>query len=67
MNSVLDKTEQKVFRFEDAVLWHYWSGSYMLPVPGVVVRQEEDRVVIRAHIEGSVREFAVAPEELTMR
>jgi predicted membrane protein len=61
------RTEKPVFQFEDCVLWHYCSGNHILPIPGVVVRQEGDRVIIRARVEGNVRELAVAPEELTKR
>jgi hypothetical protein len=67
MNVILDRAEKKAFQFEDFVLWHYRSGNYILPIPGVVVRQEEGRVIIRARVEGHVREFAVVPEELAER
>jgi predicted membrane protein len=67
MNIVLDRTEKQVFQYEDFVLWHYRSGDYIFPIPGVVVRQEEKRVIIRARVEGNIRELAVAPEELTRR
>lgn len=67
MNLVLERTEKKVFHYEDFVLWHYCSGDYILPIPGVVVRQEGDRVIIRARVDGNIRELAVDPEELAKR
>jgi hypothetical protein len=67
MNLVLDRTEKNVFHYEDFVLWHYCSGNCILPIPSVVVRQEEGRVIIRARVEGIIRELAVDPEELTRR
>ena len=66
MNQIQDRTD-KVFHPHDLVVWHARSQQGSLPIPGVVVRQEEDHVVIRARLEGSVRELDVSPDELVER
>jgi transposase len=44
-------------------------SGHVLPkaIPGVVVRQQENQVIIRARVEGTVREIAVPPDELVER
>lgn len=65
-NQLQDRSE-KVFHSQDLVLWHAHAERRSLPIPGVVVRQEEHDVIIRARVEGSLREIAVSPDELVER
>ena len=58
---------EKIFHDHDLVLWHARAEKRSLPIPGVVVRQEEHDVIIRARVEGSIREIAVSPDELVER
>ena len=67
MNQVQERSERKVFHSHDCVLWHYRADNYDIPVPAVVVDEKEDTVVIRARVEGCVKEFVVASEELIER
>ncbi len=66
MNQIQDQSE-KVFHSQDLVLWHAHEERRSLPIPGVVVRQEEHDVIIRARVEGNVREITVSPDELVER
>ena len=66
MNQIQDRSE-KVFHSQDLVLWHTHAERRSLPIPGVVVRQDDHDVIIRARVEGSVREIAVSPDELVER
>ena len=66
MNQVQERSE-KVFHSQDLVLWHVHEEKRTLPVPAVVVRQEEHDVIIRARVEGNVRELVVSPDELVER
>jgi len=67
MNEVQENSTKKSFAYQDFVLWHYRSGNRSLPIPGVVVRQEANTVIIRARIEGVLAEFAVDADELIKR
>ena len=55
------------FHSEDLVLWHANDDKHSLPIPGVVVRNQEYDVVIRTCVDGTVREIAVSPDELVKR
>jgi hypothetical protein len=55
------------FHSEDLVLWYPHAEQRVLPVPGVVVRQQEHNVIIRTRVEGTVREIEVSPDELVKR
>lgn len=66
MNQVQDRSE-KIFHQQDLVVWHAQADRHPLPIPGVVVRQEDHNVIIRARVEGDVREIAVSPDELVER
>jgi hypothetical protein len=57
----------KVFHNHDLVLWHSRADKRSLPIPGVVIQQKEKNVVIRARVEGIVKEFEVSPDELVER
>ena len=67
MNPVQERVASKVFAPQDFVLWHYRTENRWLPIPGVVVRQEVGKVIIRVRIEGTLRELAVDPDELVKR
>ena len=67
MVNQLQERSEKVFHQQDLVLWHVLAERRALPIPGVVVRQEEHQVIIRARVEGMVREIMVSPHELVER
>ena len=67
MNQVQDRAERKVFHSQDFVLWHYRSDNHSIPVSAVVVDERDEKVIIRARVEGRVEEFAVDPNELIER
>ena len=66
MYQIQDGSENE-FHSEDLVLWHAHADNGSLPIPGVVVREEEHFVIIRTCVEGIVREVAVSPDELIKR
>ena len=66
MYQIQDRSENE-FQSEDLVLWYTHAEKRSLPIPGVVVRQQEHDVIIRTRIEGTVREIAVSPDELVKR
>jgi len=66
MNQTQDRLE-KDFHNQELVLWHPHNQKRSLVIPGVVVRQQENQVIIRARIEGKVKEIAVSPDELVER
>jgi hypothetical protein len=59
--------EKKAFHENELVTWHYQRERNCMPIPAVVIRQEPDNVVIRARIEGAMRELHVDPEQLDIR
>lgn len=67
MNQVQERKEKKVFDTQELVLWHYSMGNQSFPIPGVVVRQETDKVIIRARVNGMLKELVVDPSELLKR
>lgn len=59
---------QPEFQQDELITWHEYQGSKCVPVPGVVVRQEEqESVLIRTRVAGLVKELAVRPEQLAHR
>jgi len=66
MYQIQDGPENE-FHSEDLVLWHAHAVKGALPIPGVVVRQQEDDVIIRTRVDGTTREIAVSPDELVKR
>jgi hypothetical protein len=66
MYQIQDKLE-RAFHSQDLVLWHAHVERRSLPIPAVVVRQDEHDVIIRAYMEGKMREVAVSPDELVER
>ncbi|GHO84419.1 hypothetical protein [Dictyobacter formicarum] len=63
----LQEQSEKMFHDHDLVLWRSRSALRLLPVPGVVVREEADKIVIRARVDDRLQEFAVSPDELVAR
>lgn len=58
---------QEEFHPGDLVLWHDQQGKQVPPLPAVVVRQEPDGVVIKARVQGIIKELHVDPAELDER
>lgn len=67
MNQVQDRPEKKTFHSQDFVLWHYCTDNHSIPVSAVVVDERDEKVIIRARVEGRVEEFTVDPDELIER
>ena len=55
------------FSQKDLVTWHESYENKYIPVPGVVIRQESDGVIIKVRMQGVFRELHVAPRELVSR
>jgi len=56
------------FMSGDLILWYDQHENKPLPVPGVVIRQESpDSVLIKARVEGAMREVHVNSKELINR
>jgi ribosomal protein L35AE/L33A len=51
----------------DLVMWHYKNGGQQIPVPGVVVRNEGDQVIIKARMQDRAQEIAVGFDQLVTR
>jgi hypothetical protein len=66
MYQIQDQPEEE-FHSDDLVLWHAHDDKRSLPIPAVVVRQQEHDVIIRTCTEGIVREITVPPDELIKR
>lgn len=66
MYQIQDGSENE-FHSEDLVLWYAHDDKRSLPIPGVVVRNQEYDVVIRTRVDGTIREIAVSPDELVKR
>ncbi len=63
---IQDRSENE-FHSEDLVLWYAHAEKRSLPIPGVVVRQQEHNVIIRTRVDGTISEIAVSPDELVKR
>jgi hypothetical protein len=55
------------FQPEDLVTWHESYENKYIPVPGVVIRQELDHILIKARVQGVIKEVHVSPQELAIR
>jgi hypothetical protein len=55
------------FHQGELVTWHKYQGAKCIPVPGVVVRQEAESVLIRTCTDGLIKELLVRPEQLALR
>jgi len=58
---------QPEFSQDELVTWHDYQGMKCVPVPGVVVRQESESVLIRTRVEGLLKELSVNPTQLVHR
>jgi hypothetical protein len=58
---------QPEFHQDELITWHEYQGDKCVPVPGVVVRQSEESVLIRTRVAGLFKEVAVRPEQLAHR
>jgi hypothetical protein len=67
VNNVQEAPGTNMFKEQDLVTWHYCKENKSTPVPGVVIRQEADSVLIKARVDGSLKEFHVVPEQLAPR
>lgn len=67
MNNVEDLLNGSIFHEHDLVTWHYRNGSKYTPIPAVVVRQEMAGVLIRARVDGAVKELYVTPNQIDPR
>jgi len=55
------------FHPDDLVTWHESYENKSIPVPGVVIRQEPDSIIIKARVQGVLKEVQVSPRELAIR
>jgi hypothetical protein len=67
MNNVQDLLNGSSFHEHDLVTWHYRNGSKYTPIPAVVVRHELAGVLIRARVDGAVKEVYVTPNQIDHR
>jgi hypothetical protein len=58
---------QSEFQQDELITWHEYQGGKCIPVPGVVVRQDAENVLIRTRVAGLFKELAVRPEQLAHR
>jgi hypothetical protein len=58
---------QPEFQQDELITWHEYQGSKCIPVPGVVVRQEAESVLIKTCVAGRVKQVTVPPEQLAHR
>jgi len=65
--STQDAPERNVFSNGQLVMWYYRNENKRVPVPAVVIRQESNSIVIKARIEGTLKELSVGPNELISR
>jgi hypothetical protein len=65
--STQDAAQQNVFSNGQLVMWYYRNENKRVPVPAVVMRQESGRIVIKARVEGTLKELSVDPKELMSR
>jgi hypothetical protein len=55
------------FYTDDLVTWHDSYENKCIPVPGVVIRQEPESILIKTRIQGAIQEVHVSPKELVIR
>jgi hypothetical protein len=58
---------QPEFHQDELVTWHDYQGKKCIPVPGVVVQQDAECVIIKTRIEGLLKELRVSPKQLAHR
>jgi hypothetical protein len=62
-----DAPERSAFSNGQLVMWYYRNENKRVPVPAVVIRQEANSIVIKARLEGTLKELSVDPKELISR
>lgn len=67
MTNIQNTGREKVFHQGDLVILHDHDGKHATPIPAVVVRQEPDGVVLKARVQGIIKELIVDPEQLDDR
>jgi hypothetical protein len=55
------------FHPDDLVTWHEFNENKSIPVPGVVIRQEPNNILIKARVQGVIKQVYVSPKELVSR
>jgi len=60
-------SRREIFHPGDLVIWRDPHGKYAIPIPAVVVREESEGVIIKARVEGIIKELHVDPEQLIER
>ncbi len=55
------------FKPGELVTWYDQQGNKTLPTPAVVLRREENRILIKARVQGAMKEVHVSAEELVSR
>jgi hypothetical protein len=63
----MHKNRYRIFHESDLVTWHEQNGKQSTPTPGVVVRHDDEHVIIKARIQNTVREVHVDPDQLAIR
>jgi len=58
---------QPNFHQDELITWHDYQGQKCIPIPGVVLLQDNESVLIRARVEGLTREVRVSPKLLVHR
>lgn len=58
---------QPQFHQDELVTWHDYQGEKCVPVPGVVVFQDAESVLIRTRVQGLLKELRVNPKQLALR
>ncbi len=55
------------FQPGDLVTWHDQQANKTFPTPAVVIRRERNSILIKARVQGAMKEVHVNPEELVTR
>lgn len=58
---------QPEFHQDELVTWHDYQGQKCIPLPGVVVQQDAESVLIRTRVAGLIKELRVNPTQLEHR
>ncbi|HET8840043.1 MAG TPA: hypothetical protein VFN35_01190 [Ktedonobacteraceae bacterium] len=58
---------QPTFHQDELVTWHDYQGQKCIPIPGVVVSQDRESVLIRTRVKGLTQELRVSPKMLVHR
>jgi hypothetical protein len=64
---MMNVRDQDEFQPNDLVTWHDAYENKSIPVPGVVIRQQTDSILIKARVQGVIKEVHVSPKELASR